>query len=98
MKRHSYAWPFQEPVDREEVHDYYEVIQNPIDLSTIEKKLNNDFYKSRQMFLADLELMFENCRSYNGSDTPYYKCANSLEQFVNNYVKQSWKIKEKNKK
>jgi histone acetyltransferase len=33
------AWPFREPVDLNEVHDYTDVIKEPIDLSTIEKRI-----------------------------------------------------------
>lgn len=35
LKNHKSAWPFKEPVKREEVPDYYDVIKNPIDLSKI---------------------------------------------------------------
>lgn len=37
-KKHAaYAWPFYKPVDAEalELHDYHEIIKNPMDLSTV---------------------------------------------------------------
>ena len=35
LKEHKAAWPFKEPVKREEVPDYYDIIKEPIDLSKI---------------------------------------------------------------
>lgn len=32
LKQHQSAWPFKEPVNREEVKDYYDVIKEPMDL------------------------------------------------------------------
>ena len=30
MKRHKSAWPFIDPVNKEEVPDYYDIILDPI--------------------------------------------------------------------
>ena len=38
------AEPFLEPVDPKQVADYYEVIKDPMDLSTVEAKLANGEY------------------------------------------------------
>ena len=43
------------------------------DLSLIQERLNDNHYKSRQMFMMDLERMTQNCCKYNAPDTPYYK-------------------------
>lgn len=40
-----------------------------MDLSTIQFKINNKTYKSRQAFCEDLELIVRNCLTYNGDDT-----------------------------
>lgn len=32
LKTHKSAWPFRDPVKREEVPDYYDIIKEPIDL------------------------------------------------------------------
>lgn len=79
----QFAWPFREPVDTTEVKDYLEIIKDPIDLSTIEKRIRKgDWYKSRQMLYADLMRMVNNCKLYNESSSPYYECAVSLEKFL----------------
>lgn len=89
MQNHPSAWPFAVPVSKEEVPDYYEVIKEPMDLSTMELKLENDKYESFDQFLYDARLIFKNCRSYNGDTTTYYKNANKLEKFMNNKIKDS---------
>jgi len=61
------------PVNTEEVADYLDVITEPIDLSLIEARLNENHYASRQVFMMDLERMTQNCQKYNSPDTPYYK-------------------------
>ena len=42
-KKHSaYAWPFYKPVDTEQLdlHDYKSVIKKPMDLGTVQKRLD----------------------------------------------------------
>lgn len=81
------SWPFLVPVDKNEVRDYYDVIKNPVDLSTMEKKLEDGFYITQEMLIADLYRMLENCRHYNPKDSVYYKVSQDLE---NRYLKK-WK-------
>ena len=38
--QHENSWPFRTPVDKEKVRDYYDVIKKPMDLETIQKKVN----------------------------------------------------------
>lgn len=44
MKRHKSVWPFLEPVNKDVVTDYFDIIEKPIDISTIEKKLSINGY------------------------------------------------------
>lgn len=83
------AWPFAVPVNKDEVGDYYDVIKEPMDLSTMESKLENDKYESFDKFLYDCKLIFNNCRAYNAETTTYYKNATKLEKFLNKKIKES---------
>lgn len=87
MQNHASSWPFLHPVSREDVADYYEVIKEPMDLSTMETKLEADNYAIPEDFVRDAKLVFDNCRKYNNETTPYAKCANKLEKFMWQQIK-----------
>lgn len=83
IKSHDCAWPFLEPVNAKETGaiDYYDVIKNPIDLSTIQKRLDTEwFYVTKEIFLADLKRMVENCKAYNGKGHYVTEMALQLEK------------------
>ncbi|KAH8901267.1 Bromodomain-containing protein [Thozetella sp. PMI_491] len=82
MQNHQSAWPFLLPVNRDEVAGYYDVIKEPMDLSTMESKLEADQYDKPEDFIHDAKLIFDNCRKYNSDSTPYAKCANKLEKYM----------------
>ncbi|POV98518.1 hypothetical protein PSTT_14370, partial [Puccinia striiformis] len=88
LQSHPSAWPFTKPINREEVTDYYNVIKQPMDLETIELKLENNLYLGLDQFLVDCKLIFENCRTYNPEGSNYVKNANRLEKFLKDRVKQ----------
>lgn len=88
IQNHKQAWPFLNPVNRDEVHDYYNVIESPMDLSTMEERLENDCYTSPKNLVADLKLIFKNCRQYNDATTVYSKCAVKLEKYMWGLVKE----------
>lgn len=87
LQNHPSAWPFVQPVNREEVPDYYEVIKEPMDLTTMEFKVENDQYESVAQFVYDAKLIFNNCRSYNNETTTYYKNATKLERALSDVIK-----------
>ncbi|CAD8161559.1 unnamed protein product [Paramecium pentaurelia] len=87
MRKHKSAWPFLDPVNKDDVPDYYDVITDPIDIKTIEKKLQSNQYTSKDLFIKDVKRIFTNCRNYNQPDTIYYKCANELERSIDDYLK-----------
>ena len=76
------SWPFKEPVDISVAPDYYEVIRNPIDISSMKKKNNRGGYKSLAELRDDFKLMFDNCLFYNGDDSIYTQAAQALEKAV----------------
>ncbi|KAK4105642.1 histone acetyltransferase GCN5-like protein [Parathielavia hyrcaniae] len=82
LQNHPSSWPFLVPVNKDEVLDYYDVIKEPMDLSTMETKLEADQYTTPEDFIRDARLVFDNCRKYNNETTPYAKSANKLEKFM----------------
>lgn len=88
MQNHQSAWPFLMPVNKDDVHDYYDVIKEPMDLSTMEQKLEMDQYTTPEDFTKDATLIFKNCRQYNSEGTPYTKSANKLEKFMWSKIKE----------
>lgn len=90
MSNHQAAWPFANPVNGQEVPDYYEVIKEPMDLSTMETKLENNQYATIDDLLYDAQLIFDNCRTYNPPNSVYAKSANRLERFVKDSLS-AWK-------
>ncbi|KAJ2548921.1 histone acetyltransferase, partial [Coemansia sp. RSA 1933] len=92
MLVHQSAWPFQKPVNPQEVPDYYVVIKEPMDLKTFSANVDENKYPTLDTFIEDARKIFNNCRSYNDEGTPYWTCANKLERFFNDKVKE-WKTR-----
>ncbi|KKK20656.1 histone acetyltransferase GCN5 [Aspergillus rambellii] len=88
IQNHKQAWPFLHPVDKDEVPDYYNVITSPMDLSTIEEKLERDDYAAPKELVHDVRLIFSNCRQYNDATTVYAKCAVKLEKYMWSLIKE----------
>ncbi|KKZ63889.1 histone acetyltransferase [[Emmonsia] crescens] len=88
IQNHKQAWPFLHPVDKDEVADYYNVITSPMDLSTVEAKLERDDYAAPKELVHDLKLIFSNCRQYNDATTVYAKCAVKLEKYMWSLIKE----------
>ncbi|KAK4155557.1 histone acetyltransferase GCN5 [Chaetomidium leptoderma] len=82
LQNHPSSWPFLVPVNKDEVLDYYDVIKEPMDLSTMETKLEADQYNTPEDFIRDAKLIFDNCRKYNNETTPYAKSANKMEKYM----------------
>jgi len=68
-------WPttsvFRAPVDvvRDQAPNYYEIVKNPMDFSTMKKKLNNNEYFNVQEFVDDIKLICDNAVLFNGKMT-----------------------------
>uniref|UniRef100_A0A8C2Z4G2 Bromo domain-containing protein n=1 Tax=Cyclopterus lumpus TaxID=8103 RepID=A0A8C2Z4G2_CYCLU len=65
--RHQFAWPFHQPVDAVALGlpDYHKIITSPMDLGTIKKRLENDYYCNAGDCMQDFNTMFTNCYIYN---------------------------------
>lgn len=73
LSRHDHYSVFAEPVNEEEVPDYREVIDSPMDFQTMRDKVERKEYgtgdsKSFKKLYEDFLLVFDNCALYNPDD------------------------------
>lgn len=60
----------------------------PIDLLQIQGNIKAEKYTTEDQFIADLKLMFSNCRNFNEENSVIYKDANNLEKVLNDKLKE----------
>lgn len=80
--KHQFSWPFQQPVDAVKLNlpDYHNIIKQPMDLGTIKKRLENNYYWKAQEVIDDFQTMFDNCYIYNKPGEDVVVMAQSLEK------------------
>ncbi|KAK2984114.1 hypothetical protein RJ640_025441 [Escallonia rubra] len=92
ITQHKWAWPFMQPVDVEglELHDYYAVIDRPMDFSTIKNQMeakDGTGYKHVREIHADVKLIFDNAMKYNDESSDVYNMAKTLlEKFEDKWL------------
>ena len=63
------------------------MVQDPVDLSLIKKRLDSKtYYITLNIFAADVNRMYANARIYNNAETIYFKLANRMEDFFEEYL------------
>ncbi|XP_062243617.1 bromodomain-containing protein 4-like isoform X2 [Platichthys flesus] len=80
--KHHFAWPFQAPVDAIKLNlpDYYKIIKIPMDMGTIKKRLESNYYWNAQECIQDFNTMFTNCYIYNKPGDDIVLMAEALEK------------------
>ncbi|KAI5304561.1 hypothetical protein KEM56_006343 [Ascosphaera pollenicola] len=87
--------PFMKPPPKTQYPDYYVVIQNPIAMDTIKKKINKEEYRSLKQFKDDIKLLCDNARTYNEDSSLLFQDANDIEALaVSELKKQAEKYPE----
>ncbi|KZT36618.1 Bromodomain-containing protein [Sistotremastrum suecicum HHB10207 ss-3] len=95
------ASPFLNPVDAVAlgIPHYYTVIKQPMDLSTVEKKLDNSNpskpaksdqprYYHIDEFAKEVRLIFQNCVTFNGAEHPISQMGKRVEAVFTKQLKQ----------
>ncbi|XP_014059288.2 histone acetyltransferase p300 isoform X5 [Salmo salar] len=85
--------PFRQPVDPQLLGipvrirtsnktnlDYFDIVKNPIDLSTIKRKLDTGQYQEPWQYVDDIWLMFNNAWLYNRKTSRVYKYCSKLAE------------------
>ena len=79
---------FKYPMDTEINIDYLRVINyRPMDLSEIERKLENKEYSLVKDVIDDIKLIWYNCRVYNTEFSKIFKISKELEQLADKELK-----------
>ncbi|PON98287.1 Histone acetylase PCAF [Trema orientale] len=68
--RYEVSYLFLKPVSRKEAPDYLDIIERPMDLSTIKEKVRKMEYKSREQFRHDVWQIAYNAHRYNDGRNP----------------------------
>jgi len=101
LKKSKDARPFMYPVDivAMNIPHYPEIVTHPMDLSTIEDKLNSSNpakpdpnpekprYYTADQFIADVRLVFSNCIKFNGSEHAISLMGRRLEELFDKSIK-----------
>ena len=72
--------PFERLPDKVAVPDYYSIITRPIALDQIKRKAKRKKYANIEAVMADVNLMFENAKTYNEDNSPVHVAAIELQQ------------------
>ncbi|EDW92301.1 bromodomain testis-specific protein [Drosophila yakuba] len=75
------AWVFYEPLDAQllGLHDYHEIVREPMDLSTVRHRLNTACYLTAADFAKDMRLIFYNTYLYTNPGHLCYHMAKQLQ-------------------
>ncbi|KAJ6716414.1 hypothetical protein OIU74_009026 [Salix koriyanagi] len=94
LMKQKLGYIFNTPVDVVglQLHDYNDIIKNPMDLGTVKSKLSKNLYESPRDFAADVRLTFNNAMKYNPKGHEVYILA---EQFFTRFEDLYRPIKEK---
>lgn len=82
LEKDPQAYDFLEPVDyiKLGIPTYPEIIKTPMDLGTVKKNLQENEYETFSNLLADINLIWTNCRTFNLPGSEIVKMANHCEK------------------
>jgi len=67
------SFEFRQPVDHEALGlvDYTIIVKRPMDLGTVKQNLTDNKYETVEDCLADIQLIWDNCKMYNTHDNVF---------------------------
>ncbi|XP_064639278.1 uncharacterized protein LOC135494897 [Lineus longissimus] len=93
--RNPSGW-FRYPVNPDDVPGYCEEIDQPMDFTTIQEKLNGNQYNNLDEFNADMLLVRDNCTKFNRDEGSQIRMDSNI--VFDSYCKEFEKLKNKKKK
>lgn len=90
LQSHNSAAPFLDPVDHKALNipDYPLIVKEPMDLSTVERKLKEGMYASPAAFGADVRKIWSNAYLYNPNGSPICELTKKMDDFFEKYFKE----------
>lgn len=75
LKSHKSAWPFIDPVDADGlgIPEYKEIVKDPMDLTTMEKKLKAGKYQTPAQFHSEVVKIIHNSYLFNEINEDFKK-------------------------
>lgn len=91
LEREEHASVFMHPVSKKDAPTYHLKITKPICLRHIRENLRKHGYAEKNQFLADVQLMFDNCRTFNRGTASNYlaEWADEMQQVFNNLMEKN---------
>jgi hypothetical protein len=85
VRRLPISSSFREPVDpvRDGVPDYHQIVNQPMDLRTMKRKLSASEYGSVQAFIDDIQLICDNAKKFHGAKSIFRLIAHDIMAEVN---------------
>ncbi|PWN30909.1 hypothetical protein BDZ90DRAFT_27663 [Jaminaea rosea] len=81
VKKDAYGF-FLAPVDEAEVPGYRTIIRDPMDLGTMERRVEQEYYGDMASFRDDLLLITNNAKTFNPPGSIYHTQAQAVETFA----------------
>ncbi|KAI5817477.1 hypothetical protein BZA77DRAFT_245029 [Pyronema omphalodes] len=78
---------FEKLPEKKEFPEYFEEITNPIALDIVRKNVKRRVYKTLDQFVKDMELMFNNAKTFNEDDSQLFIDAEELLKELKSAVK-----------
>jgi len=70
--------PFCTPVPLDDYPDYLDVVDRPMDISTVERKIREKAYRNPEQVAKDVRLIWSNCKIYNQHGSVIWHAADAL--------------------
>ena len=93
IEKDKQSYEFLQPVDYValKILDYPTIITHPMDLGTVKQNLLNGEYKIFRDFMADINLIWNNCRTYNLPGSDIVKMANHCDKKMKSLIDKQFK-------
>lgn len=82
LKKNTLSYAFLDPIPRDESwsNDYFAIVKEPMDLTTLSEKLENGQYANIEEWKKDVMLIWSNCKEFNDKKNVLHQCATVLEK------------------